>query len=85
VVMANGFSLTRRDGLPLYAERFAAAGLAVLTFDFRHLGDSSGEPRQLVDYRVQRPDFAAALAFARTLEGIDPSRIAAWASRWGAG
>jgi len=85
VVMANGANLTRRDGPPLYAERFAAAGFAALTFDFRHVGDSGGEPRQLVDYRRQRPDFAAALAFARTLEGIDPDRIAAWGFSLGGG
>jgi pimeloyl-ACP methyl ester carboxylesterase len=85
VVMANGFSLTRRDGLPLFAERFAAAGLAVLAFDFRHLGESSGEPRQLVDVRRQRADLVAAVAAARTLEGIDPRRIALWGFSLGGG
>ena len=75
VVMANGFSLTRRDGLPLFAERFAAAGLAVLAFDFRHLGDSSGEPRQLVDFRRQRTDLAAAVGVAPKRNGVDTRRI----------
>jgi uncharacterized protein len=78
VVMGNGFSLTRRDGLPRFAERFADAGIAALTVDFRHLGDSDGEPRQLVDYQRQRADLAAAVAFARTLDGIDADRIAVW-------
>ena len=78
VVMGNGFSLTRRDGLPRFAERFSEAGIATLTFDFRHLGDSDGEPRQLVDYQRQRTDLAAAVDFARRLEGIDPDRIAVW-------
>ena len=85
VVMANGMSLTRRDGLPRFAERFAAAGLAVLAFDFRHLGDSAGEPRQLVDYRRQRADFSAAIACARALDGVDPDRIAAWGFSFGGG
>lgn len=85
VVMANGFSLTRRDGLPSFAERFAAAGLAVLAFDFRHLGDSSGEPRDLVDHRRQRHDFSTALSFASTVEGIDPARVAAWGFSLGGG
>ena len=35
VVMAHGFSATRRDGLEPYAERFADAGLGVLLFDYR--------------------------------------------------
>ncbi|RQG94638.1 alpha/beta hydrolase [Natrarchaeobius chitinivorans] len=85
VVMGNGFSLTRRDGLPYFAERFAAAGIATLTFDFRHLGDSDGEPRQLIDYQRQRADLTAAIDFARSLEGIDADRIATWGFSFGGG
>ena len=85
VVMGNGVSMTRRDGLPRFAERFAGAGFAALTFDFRHLGDSGGEPRQLVDFRRQRADFAAAVAFARTLDGIDAGRVATWGFSLGGG
>ena len=48
VVMAHGFSLTRHDGLPYYAERFSQAGYAVLLFDYRYLGDSAGQPRQRI-------------------------------------
>jgi dienelactone hydrolase len=83
--MGNGVSMTRRDGLPRYAERFAAAGFAALTFDFRHLGDSGGEPRQLVDFKRQRTDFAAAVAFARTIDGIDADRVAVWGFSLGGG
>jgi fermentation-respiration switch protein FrsA (DUF1100 family) len=71
VVMANGFSLTRDDGLPAFAERFAGVGITALTFDFRHLGGSGGEPRQLVDADRQQADFRAAVSLARGLEGID--------------
>ena len=46
IVMAHGFTATREDRLPAYAERFAAAGMAVLLFDYRHFGDSTGEPRR---------------------------------------
>ena len=38
VVMAHGFTSTRDLGLPLYAERFAAAGMAVLVFDYAYFG-----------------------------------------------
>jgi dienelactone hydrolase len=85
IVMGNGFSLTQRDGIPMYAERFAAAGFAALTFDYRCLGESGGKPRQLVDPRRQLTDFAAAVAHARTLEGIDPGRIAVWGYSLGGG
>lgn len=78
VVMANGFSLTRRDGIDRFAEHFAAAGLAALTFDFRHLGDSGGQPRQLIDVFRQRADLAAAIATARDTDGLDPDRVAVW-------
>jgi dienelactone hydrolase len=51
VVMGNGITLTRNDGIPDYAQRFAGAGFAVLAFDYRHWGDSGGEPRRLVSLR----------------------------------
>jgi len=76
--MANGFSLTRDDGLPAFAERFAGIGVTAFAFDFRYLGASSGEPRQLVDPALQCADFRAAVSFARELEGVDPDAIAVW-------
>jgi dipeptidyl aminopeptidase/acylaminoacyl peptidase len=78
IVTANGFSLTRDDGLPAFAERFAGAGITALTFDFRHLGESGGEPRQLIDGGRQQADFRAAVAFARGLAGVDPDAVAVW-------
>jgi len=78
VVMAHGFSLTRHDGLPAYAEQFARAGAAALVFDHRFLGDSGGEPRQRIRTGEQREDWRNAVAFARTLPGVDPGRIVLW-------
>jgi len=85
LVMAHGFSATRADRLPAYAERFAAAGLAVLLFDYRHFGDSTGEPRQLLDIGRQIADYHAAVAYARTLEGVDPRRIALFGTSFSGG
>ena len=78
IVMANGFSLTQDDGLPAFAERFAGEGITALTFDFRHLGGSGGEPRQVINTDRQRADFGAAVSFARGLEGIDADAVAVW-------
>ena len=78
VVMAHGVSLTRHDGLPQFAERFAQAGYAVLVFDFRYLGDSGGQPRQRFRLAAQREDWRNAIAFARSQPGIDPDRIVLW-------
>ena len=77
LVLGHGFSGTK--GLArVYAEEFAAAGLAVLVFDYRHFGASDGEPRQIVDVDKQRADYHAAVHNARTRPGIDPDRIALW-------
>jgi uncharacterized protein len=76
--MAHGFSLTRHDGLPAYAERLAAAGAAVLVFDHRYLGDSGGQPRQRFRKSAQLEDWRSAVAHARGLEGVDPRRIVLW-------
>lgn len=85
VVMAHGFSATREEGLAPYAEAFQAAGLAALVFDYRHFGDSTGEPRQLLDIGRQRADYRAAVGYARGLEGIDGARIALWGSSFAGG
>jgi pimeloyl-ACP methyl ester carboxylesterase len=85
VVMAHGFSATREEGLAPYAEAFQAAGLAALVFDYRHFGDSTGEPRQLLDIGRQRADYRAAVGYARGLDGIDCARIVLWGSSFSGG
>lgn len=78
VVMGHGGSGTKRLWLPDYARAFASHGLAVLAFDYRHFGESEGEPRQLIDVAEQRDDYRAAVRFTRAHDGIDPDRIALW-------
>ena len=85
VVMAHGFGATRDASLAPYAERFAAAGMHVLVFDYRHFGASDGQPRQLVSVRRQLQDYAAAFEFARALRGVDPARIAVWGTSFSGG
>ncbi len=85
VVMAHGFGGTRADALPDFAERFAEAGIAALLFDYRHFGDSEGEPRQLLDIELQLEDWTAAIACARTREEVDETRIALWGSSFSGG
>jgi dienelactone hydrolase len=85
VVMAHGFSATRDDGLPAYAEAFRDAGFAVVLFDYRHFGASTGEPRQLLDIGRQHDDYRAVVAWARRLDGIDPDRIVLWGSSFSGG
>ena len=85
VVMAHGFSATRDDGLPAYAEAFCDAGFAVILFDYRHFGASTGQPRQLLDIGRQQDDYRAVVEWARHADGIDPDRIALWGSSFSGG
>jgi fermentation-respiration switch protein FrsA (DUF1100 family) len=85
VVMAHGFTATRDDGLPAYAERFAEAGLAVLLFDYRYFGASAGEPRQLIDAGRQQEDYHAAIRYARAVDGVDKDRIVLWGTSFSGG
>jgi fermentation-respiration switch protein FrsA (DUF1100 family) len=64
---------------------FAAAGYAVLVFDYRHFGDSSGEPRQLLDLRTQYTDWDAAISFAREHDQVDPDGIVLWGTSFAGG
>ena len=83
--MAHGFSAVREQRLDAYAERFQAAGLGVLLFDYRHFGASPGQPRQLLDIGRQRDDYRAAIAHARSLDWADPERIALFGSSFSGG
>lgn len=85
VVMGHGLGATRELGLAPYAEEFAAAGLAVLVFTYRRLGDSGGEPRQVLSMTKQLADWDAALEYAAGLPQVDRSRVAVWGSSLGGG
>ncbi len=78
IVMAHGLGGTRECALDPYAQAFAQAGYFVLLFDYRNLGASDGEPRQVVSIPRQLEDWAAAIAFARATPGVDPKRIGLW-------
>jgi len=85
VVLASGLSCVRDQRLDAFAERFAAAGFVALAFDYRYFGDSGGEPRSLMRAGRQRDDWRAAIAFARSLEGVDAERVALWGFSAGGG
>lgn len=41
IVMAHGLGFTRASGLQPFADRFAAAGARVLSFDYRSFGEAT--------------------------------------------
>jgi hypothetical protein len=85
VVMGAGGTLTQRDGIPDYARRIAAGGIAALTFDYRHWGESEGQPRRLLSIPRQLEDWRAAIEHARGLTGIATDRVAVWGMSSGGG
>lgn len=80
VVMAHGFGGTKDSGLQPFAERFSAAGLDVVAFDYRGFGASDGQPRQSVSVERQIADYRAAIAAAQQLPGVDRGRVVLWGS-----
>lgn len=83
--MAHGLGGVKEDRLDAFAERFTEAGYACLVFDYRHFGDSGGEPRHLIDVGSQRADWRAAIEFARSLDGIDANRVIVWGTSFSGG
>lgn len=85
LVMGHGLGAIKQMRLDAFAERFQAEGYACLVFDYRHFGESGGQPRELLSIPRQRQDWRAAVAFARTLPRIDPDSVVAWGTSFGGG
>lgn len=85
IIMTHGFGGTKDLGLEPYAVRFQKTGYAVLIFDYRHLGDSDGEPRQLIWIPYQLEDWQASIDYARGLKEIDRNKIALWGTSFSGG
>jgi dienelactone hydrolase len=85
VILGHGLGAVKEMGLDAYARRFAEAGYVCLAFDYRHFGESGGEPRQLLDPSRQLDDWAAALAYVRGLDEVDAERVAIFGSSFGGG
>jgi hypothetical protein len=85
IVMAHGLGAVKTLRLAAFAKRFQAAGYACLVFDYRHFGDSDGDPRELLSIRRQREDWRAGVAFARSLPEVDGGRVVLWGTSFGGG
>ncbi len=85
IVMAHGLGAVKALRLSAFAERFQAKGYACLVFDYRHFGESEGEPRELLSLDRQREDWRSAVAYARSLSEVDTRRVVAWGTSFGGG
>jgi pimeloyl-ACP methyl ester carboxylesterase len=84
LVLAHGFGANHTMAVGRYERHFAAAGIATFAFDYRHLGESEGLPRQQLSLRRHRQDLAAAIDFVRGLAELDATRVALWGTSLGA-
>lgn len=85
VILGHGLGATREMRLDAFAERFAQAGIAAMAFTYRHFGDSTGQPRQLLSIKKQLADFDAGIAHLKQRLDVDGTRIAVWGSSFGGG
>ncbi|MEM8786054.1 MAG: CocE/NonD family hydrolase, partial [Pseudomonadota bacterium] len=75
ILMAHGMTCVKDQYLDDYAQRFNAAGYAVLVIDYRFLGASGGEPRGLVIPANQHDDLRASLQWLTDHPAVDAARI----------
>ncbi len=78
IIMSTGLNGTKDIILEKYALRFAKEGNAVITYDYRHYGESDGQPRQLYSANLQIEDLRAAVEFAKAHDAINTSKIVLW-------
>ncbi|EXD70417.1 dienelactone hydrolase family protein [Acinetobacter baumannii 662545-1347] len=78
IIMAHGFAGLRQLKLIQYAQRFAQAGYAVILFDYRYWGGSTGKPREMISINSQLEDWKTMIQYASTCKFIDNRRIVLW-------
>ena len=73
--MCHGFTAVKEVLLPEVARRLANLGYVVLTFDYRFLGESGGEPRRQIMPMRQIEDIRNAVTFLQHQPEVFPERI----------
>ena len=85
VALGHGWGMVAGGDLEDYARKIAERGIACLTFDYRRLGKSSGEPRQEIDPAWQQEDFRTAITYLCSRSEVDAERIGVWGTSYGGG
>lgn len=86
IIMASGFGGTQdTPSIIETATQFALAGINVFTFDYRNLGESSGNIRQFVDIVGQQEDFIMAVSFIKSNKYVNDKFIGLWGTSLGGG
>jgi pimeloyl-ACP methyl ester carboxylesterase len=85
IIMAHGLAGLRQFKLMQYAKRFAEAGYAVVLFDYRSWGGSTGRPREVVSLKHQLNDWRTMIEHVAARKSIDAKRIVLWGTALSAG
>jgi len=85
VVMGGGWCYVKELIQPEYAEHFVKQGIAALSFDYRNLGESEGEPRQHISPWDQIFDIINATTYVTTRDDVDNDRIGVWGISYAGG
>jgi len=78
ILMAPEFASLRHFKLAQFAKRFARAGYAVVLFDYRYWGGSTGRPRELISLDLQLEDWRMMIAHLSARKSIDTTKIILW-------
>ncbi|NEG59840.1 UilS family quorum-quenching N-acyl-homoserine lactonase [Pantoea agglomerans] len=84
IILCHGFCGIKDILLPNFADVFAQAGFAAITFDYRGFGDSRGERGRLVP-EMQIEDIGTVIRWARGQAEFDGQRIGLWGTSLGGG
>jgi fermentation-respiration switch protein FrsA (DUF1100 family) len=71
VIVQGSFTSVKEQMPQTYAEKFAAEGFVVLSFDYAHYGESEGSPRQFESPTEKTADLQAAVTYLLDLPYID--------------
>ncbi len=85
IVLAHGFSAVKEMYFTDYAQAFAQAGFVAITFDYRYLGESEGEPRSQIFPWEQIEDFRNAITFAQAQPEVNAEKIGVFGSSYSGG
>lgn len=86
ILMAHGLGGVKIMRLDAFCERFSQAGFVTIAFDYRYFGESSGEPRGLIDIQKQQEDWDCAFEYVQTqMLEVDPDRIGLFGTSFSGG
>lgn len=75
IVLCHGFTAIKEVLLPEIARRLAKLGYVALTFDYRFLGESGGEPRRQIIPMLQIEDIRNAVTFLQHQPEVNLERL----------